>query len=499
MAKTETLYSWLGSADLNSCVTDNMEQPGPLAHGVLSGKYKKVRILSNWPEGREKGYIPWLLSLLKSKGIDYSRIDISLQIIKLKDPTDFTSIYEEVSAVLKRNRREESRTFHLSPGTPAMSSIWIILSSGEFPASLISTSIETGLRDVVIPFHIKADFIAQAFEGLDKEDRKKSFNDIIYSGKAMEAVIKNAGKIASFNVPVLIFGESGTGKELISHAIHKASGRKGRFITVNCGAIPRELVESEFFGYKTGAFTGAVKDHEGYLKQADGGTIFLDEIGELPLDSQVKLLRVLNDRKIRPVGGDKEIPLDIRIVAATNRNLQIEIGTGQFREDLFHRLSVGIIHMPPLRDKKEDLPLLIENFVREINRQFAEESLDEWEDRKLSPEAIEILCRHDWPGNVRELKNTLTRLIIWAEDREISKEEVLPSLLSLESPKESDEEIPFIPSGFSLKDHLDDIKKRWLLAARDQSHGNLSEAARLLGVENYQTLDNWFRKYGIRD
>lgn len=497
MEKTRTLYSWIGSTDIRCYTEGNTDQPGPLAQAVLSGRFERVRILSNWKPGDEGSYIPWLLKLLKNRGIAPEQIDIELQNIELNSPTDFTSLYRNLAPILGKNRKTEERTYHLSPGTPAMASLWIILSSGEFPAALIETSRESGLKDVELPFHIRADFISDALNRIDARDREKNFEDMLYRDRAMKEVLSRAIRIAGFNVPVIIFGESGTGKELVSRGIHKASGRRGKFIAVNCGAIPGELVESEFFGHREGSFTGAVKDHRGYLQQADGGTLFLDEIGELPLDSQVKLLRALNNSTIRPIGGDSDIAVDIRVIAATNRNLRREIEEGRFREDLFHRLAVGIINMPPLRERGDDLTLLINSFIEEINRQFAGEALGKWEMRRLSPRALEVLVSHDWPGNVRELKNTLKRLVIWAEKSVITGEEAEKSLL-LENKSPSDEGISVIRPGFDLNAHLDAIKKKWLIAAKEQSHGNITEAARLLGISNYQTLDNWYRKMGLK-
>ncbi|MBN2657264.1 MAG: sigma-54-dependent Fis family transcriptional regulator [Spirochaetales bacterium] len=497
MDKIETLYSWIGRTDINCYKEKDESAPGPLAQAVLSGRYSRVRILSNWPAGEEGSYIPWILGLMKKRNQNLKNLDIQLFNIELTGPTDFSSIYGNVSTVLKENRNEEKRTFHLSPGTPAMASIWIILSSGEFPADLIETSRESGLKEVSIPFKIKADFISNAFKRIDDADRDKYFDDLVHSCDAMKMLVHNAIRISRFSVPVLIFGESGTGKELISRGIHKASGRRGPFIAVNCGAIPAELVESEFFGYRKGAFTGADSDHDGFLKQADGGTLFLDEIGELPLSSQVKLLRALNNSRIRPVGDVKDRNVDIRVIAATNKDLGREIREGRFREDLFHRLAVGILDMPPLRQRGGDPALLIRSFLEELNGQFSKEIPGNWEDRTLSEEALKVLAAHSWPGNVRELKNTLMRLIIWAENPVITEEEALKSLLTNRK-EDAGEDFSHIPPGFDLIKVVDEYKVKWLKRAQEQSHNNTSRAARLLGIENYQTLENWYRKYGLK-
>lgn len=494
--KTETLYTWLGATDIRCYENQDAKHPGPVAQAVLSGRYKQIRILSNWPEGKEKDYLLWLEHLINGNGLKSKNIRIKLEYIQLSRPTDFVSIYENVAKILSKNRDTEDRTYHLSPGTPAMASIWIIISSGEFPAHLIESSLEDGLKDVFIPFNIKADFISKALSKMDSIDRKTCFDDIHSSCDQMAKVIGNASKIAPFDVPVLIFGESGTGKELISSAIHQASGRTGEFIAVNCGAIPAELLESEFFGHKKGSFSGADSDHAGYLQQADKGTLFLDEIGELPLPSQVKLLRSLNDHKIRRVGDTGDIEVDIRIIAATNRDLFDEVSKGAFRQDLFHRLAVGIIDLPPLRERGEDIHFLIDLFTDEINTLFKESTDEVWKKRTLSREAVDILSRQDWPGNIRELRNTLTRMILWAEKPLISAEEARLAIIR-KTNSSTIEQISTVPANFNLQNYLDDLTVQWLKAAMEQSHGNKSEAAKLLDFKNYQTLSNWLDKYGV--
>jgi len=208
------------------------------------------------------------------------------------------------------------------------------------------------------------------------------------------------------------------------------------------------------------------------------------------------LLRSLNDHKIRRVGDNKDIDVDIRIIAATNRDLFRDISEGLFREDLFHRLAVGILTLPPLRERGEDIPLLIKLFADEINQLFSTSTDEVWKDRNLSEEAVQILLRHDWPGNVRELKNTMTRMILWAETPVISSEETQLAIIR-KSSTSAGEKISSIPVNFNLQKHLDDLTVQWLKAAMDQSHGNKSEAAKILNFKNYQTLSNWLEKFGI--
>ena len=223
----------------------------------------------------------------------------------------------------------------------------------------------------------------------------------------MEHLREMIGKVAPTQASVLITGPNGSGKELVAQSIYQLSERSMMpFVEVNCAAIPSELIDSELFGHKKGSFTSAIKDHKGKFEQADGGTIFLDEIGDMSLPAQAKVLRVLQERKLTPVGGDKEITVDVRVIAATNKNLQEEIQKGNFREDLYHRLSVIVLKVPALDARKEDIPLLIGHFSERICAESGKPV------REFSPEAIKLLTERTWPGNIRELRNVVERLLI---------------------------------------------------------------------------------------
>ena len=238
--------------------------------------------------------------------------------------------------------------------------------------------------------------------------KKKIYGREMVGGSAPIAHLKEmVEKVAPTQASVLITGPNGSGKELVAQSIYQLSQRSMMpFVEVNCAAIPSELIDSELFGHKKGSFTSAIRDHKGKFEQADGGTIFLDEIGDMSLAAQAKVLRVLQERKLTPVGGDKEITVDVRIIAATNKNLQEEITKGNFREDLYHRLSVIVLRVPPLDERKDDIPLLIQHF----NEQICAESGKPV--REFSPEAIQVLQDRSWPGNIRELRNVVERLLI---------------------------------------------------------------------------------------
>lgn len=290
-------------------------------------------------------------------------------------------------------------------------------------------------------------------------------------------------------------GESGTGKELLAKAIHNTSLRQGKsFIAVNCGAIPRELIDSELFGHVKGAFTGALNNKVGYFEAANNGTLFLDEFGELPADAQVRLLRVLQSGELNKVGDSYSIKVDVRIIAATNRNLSAEINNGNFREDLFYRVAVGIITLPPLRERNGDIAFLADYLMAKINQEAT--SQPGYTNKKLSVKAKNLILNHPWPGNIRQLHSTLLRASIWADTEQITEIDLQEAML--ERPKKTmTDELPEIGSGIDLQAVLDSMKLNYINAALKQTTGNKKEATRLLGLPNYQTLSNWMEKLGI--
>ncbi len=309
------------------------------------------------------------------------------------------------------------------------------------------------------------------------------FHNIIGQSAKMQEVFNLIDMVAPTVANVIIYGESGTGKELIARAIHEHSPRKDKpFVTVNCTAIPENLLESELFGHEKGSFTGATSRREGKFKLADGGTIFLDEIGEMSLAMQPKLLRVLQERKFERVGGTEVIEVDVRLVAATNKNLEEAVKEGKFREDLFYRLDVVPIHLPPLRERKEDIPLLAEHFLEKYNR------LNSRQIRKISPEAMGLLVNYHWPGNIRELENTIERAVIIARGETILPE-YLPLSVQSSSRKKSENELEV---GMSLKEAEGLLIQKTL----EEVGGNKSQAAKVLGITR-QTLRNKMREYGL--
>lgn len=298
----------------------------------------------------------------------------------------------------------------------------------------------------------------------------------------MRKVITVARTVAKTDATVLITGETGTGKEVLSNVIVRSSRRADKpFIKVNCAAIPEELLESELFGYEEGAFTGAKKGgKKGAFEEAEGGTILLDEIGELPFQVQAKLLRVLQENEITRIGGQKTIPLDIRIIAATNRNLRHEIREGRFREDLYYRLNILPLEIPPFRERPEDIPFLAGHFLEEFNRKYGRETI-------MDPDVMRIFRGYSWPGNVRELRNLAERLVVLSVDGRITKEEVQRILEIRDDVPES--------KGQTLKEAVAQLEALMIRNALDE-YGSKNRAAAALGID-HSTLIRKCRKYQL--
>jgi transcriptional regulator with PAS, ATPase and Fis domain len=319
---------------------------------------------------------------------------------------------------------------------------------------------------------------------------KYSYANIVGRSRRMQELFHLLDKVTESDVPVLIEGESGTGKELVAKAIHFNGPRKDRaFVSENCAAIPETLLESELFGYMRGAFTGATADKKGLFEAANGGTLFLDEIGDMPSEMQKKLLRVLQEREVRPVGGKRAIPIDVRILAASNQNLRRLCTEGRFREDLFYRLNVISVELPPLRDRREDVPLLVERFVNDFAKENSTAPLE------VSEDAMAALTAYHWPGNVRELRNEVYRAAA------LSDKVIVPLILS-ESVRGRIAETPVVtglgekPLKEMVREVAEDLERKVIAAALQKSGGRKSQAARILGVSR-PTLDAKLEAYGI--
>jgi two-component system response regulator GlrR len=304
------------------------------------------------------------------------------------------------------------------------------------------------------------------------------FENIVARSAAMRRVLEEVARIAGTESTVFIHGDSGTGKELIAKSLHLASGRKDRpFVAINCAALPENLLESELFGHEKGSFTGAVRDTKGLFVQAHRGTIFLDEIGDMPLLTQAKLLRVLQERQFYPVGSQKAVEVDVRVIVATNKDIEEQVKQGLFREDLFYRIHVIPVHLPPLRERKEDIPLLAAHFITKFSRQMNKSV------KGLTPAAMQKLMLYDWPGNVRELENTIEYAMALTQDTSIKEDLILRTKAPSEGLK-------------PLREAREEFEKEYVMNIMKVSEGNVSKAAELAGKYRADFY-NLLKKYNL--
>jgi len=310
-------------------------------------------------------------------------------------------------------------------------------------------------------------------ENVDLKKQLHARNVIVGDSIPMKALRQQIGLMAPTNGRVLIYGESGTGKELVAHAIHAQSLRKDEtFVEVNCAAIPEELIESELFGHYKGSFPGAAADKEGKFQKANGGTLFLDEVGDMSLKTQSKVLRTLDEQRVTPLGGDETMTVDARIIASTNKDLDEEISKGNFREDLFYRLNVIPFFVPPLRDRKEDIPLFARYFLKDLAAIYGRRP------REITDDAIEALMRYSWPGNVRELRNVIERIVIMNPMTTRLDRKHLPPLVYRDGHRRA------VRGEFStLHEARDAYERDFILKKLDENHGNVTRAAEALGLE----------------
>ncbi len=320
-------------------------------------------------------------------------------------------------------------------------------------------------------------------------ESKYTFANIIGKSRKMQEVFGIVERVARTASTVLLYGESGTGKEVIARAIHFASPRAGkRFLSVNCGALPESLLESELFGHERGSFTGAIRDKKGLFQEADGGTLFLDEVGEMTPAMQVKLLRALQERRVRRVGGTREEEIDVRIIAATNRDLEQRIASGEFREDLYYRINVIPIDLPPLRQRREDVPYLVDHFIRKYCAELRIEP------KTISVDAMRLLETYDWPGNVRELENVIERTLALASGETITARD-LPSHLATR--RRERVEITELPDdGLDLEAFLEELRGRLMAQALERSGGVQTQAADLLRM-SFRSFRYYAKKAGL--
>jgi len=487
------LFTWLGKTDI-----DNMKLDKNAAVSSIATKstrhFDKVVILANAWEENWLEYQEWLKKKLAIAHRPFD--DVAVFGANIKSPIDYATITIEVHHWLTKLTNQENHiTINLTSGTPAMTAVSILIGKGIVNCKFMQAAPSNEIFETDIPVDFSATYKKSVTAQIASKTSltphvENSFKSFIANSAAMHRVIYKAQKLAFSDLSVLILGESGTGKELMANAIHHGSNRASKnFRAINCGALPENLVDSILFGHVKGAFTGAEKDHQGIFQQADGGTLFLDEVGELPLNVQVKLLRVLQQGEITKVGDDKTISIDVRIIAATHRDLMAMVETNQFREDLFYRLAVGVLKIPPLRSRKEDIEPLVDELLQQINLQASKHP--DFESKIISKDAKIFTKKHNWPGNIRELWNTLSRAVLWTDGKKIEEADIIDALISRPIMSKTTEINLATDDSFDLPEHIDNTKKSYIMAALKTCAGSKTKAAKMLNIKNHQTLSNW--------
>ena len=498
------LMSWLGNADLQAMAGALGSDLGPTATACNHARTQTLHMLCDWrssddrrseSQARENArrYAEWVTVKTKVERVEAHFFEIT-------DPTDIAAVIDAARSTVAGLPTLEDPAelyFAFSSGTSTMAAAWLLLASTVFDARLLKSSQLTGVTEFRLPFHLALDFSQKrgTIPGvrLTSLDRLLQDADIAMVGhsESMKSTLVRVHRYAPTDLPIFIAGPTGTGKELLANAVHGWSKRsKSKFHAINCAAIPSELAESELFGHVKGAFTGAVTDHDGALTAVGDGTLFLDEVTELPRPIQAKLLRVLQDGEYRRVGDTKSLRFRGRIVAATNQNPYELMNSGHLRPDLFYRLARLEVTTTALRERREDIDALIDHYLPKICRGLEVDS------RSLAPPARKLLLKHEWPGNVRELQRVLERAVIESDNTELGPDDIRPHL---ERPEMQTVGILDQAMGgdFKLDDVLDDVSAHYLRRALTEGQGSVSGAARLLGFQSHQRVANWCAKHGI--
>ncbi|MBA4417095.1 MAG: hypothetical protein C0392_04175 [Syntrophus sp. (in: bacteria)] len=459
------------------------ELPGPILSLVKAVSFNKTILIST---PNTQTHTAQTRDALNALSIETDVIDMPLG-----DPTDYIQILGGLrKSFINISHEHPGADFFISvaSGTPQMHACWLLLTaSGEIPARILHirpprfvtkekplvSEIDLTSKDFPI---VKANIFSDGEYEATSNDINLALREIGIVGDhpSMKKAVEISAILAPTDVPILVLGETGTGKELFAKLIHRLSDRAtGPFIPVNCAAIPKELVESILFGHKRGSFTGAVTDQAGKFDLANNGTLFLDELAELPVSIQSKFLRVLQDGMVEPLGHNKSHKVNVRIIAATNQKIKEAIKTGKFRQDLYYRLNIGEIHLPPLRERRTDIPKIALYVLEQINNSLKAP-------KRLSTDALKKLQTYSWPGNARDLGNLIERSM------RLSKKTVLePEDLLMTEPTDSEDIIPILPVpeiGFSLEKYISDTRRHLIKSALELAKGNQSEAARLLNI-----------------
>ena len=479
---------------------------GPVRSLIDKVHFNRIDLISNYPDDIGRMYTNWV-----------ARDGVYVHQVSITDPTSYAEVLPVSEEVFKEccqrcDREGWAFCIHLSPGTPTMHAISALLGKTKFPAKLYQTSAKGPVREETVPFEIDL-FVMESLRepdrllasaALSSPGEVEGFEGIKGESRALREAVSRARRVAIRDINVLLTGETGTGKEMFARAIHKACRRRDKpFVALNCAALPDSLFESEVFGYNKGAFTGATEDHPGAFEQADGGLLFLDEVGELSPESQAKLLRALQPEPdaeactciFRRLKSTQDTRVDVRVVAATRKNLLEDCAEGRFRDDLYYRLATVTVALPPLRERRKDIGLLTQTFVERINRQFAKDEPG-YEDKTVSAQAQRFLNRHTWPGNARELHHALVQAAAMCDGNVIGSRDIADVLAPAAAGTLSTAALFGRGEGFRLESRLDDIRRRFVEDALRDADGRNNRAAELLGISP-STMSKYCRKYGL--
>ena len=446
----------------------------------------------------EKSMCEFLEIMLKKEGYDVTSTTSGKKALELLDNNLYSMVFTDVKMPGVDGFEVLRKTKETSPDT-----VVLMITAYGSPEGAV-TAIKEGAYDYITkPFRVeevkltikksleRSDLIRENIRLRQEVEERYKFWNLIGKSPKMQRVYELVEKVSQTKANVLITGQSGTGKELVAKAIHYNSARKDRsFITLNCGAIPENLLESELFGHMKGSFTGAIANKRGLLEMAESGTLFMDEIGELTLPLQVKLLRVIQEREFKRVGGTEDIKVDVRIISASNQDLQQKVAQGVFREDLFYRLNVIQIKLPPLRERKEDITLLTNHFIRKYSAETGKEV------EGIAPEALELLLSYDFDGNVRELENIIERSITLETSPMITERHIRSYLNERMISRSMPPSLEIPEEGMDLNKVVEDLEKAFILKALENTGGVKKKAAELLGM-NFRAMRYKLAKYDL--
>ncbi|GKW53388.1 hypothetical protein NCCP2140_24410 [Pseudoalteromonas sp. NCCP-2140] len=496
-----TLYTWIGNTDIK-----NMQQDEHAAISTIALQnpkaFDRIFIFANDWENDWKPYEKWLGKRLREAGRPFDNVAIFKA--NIEGPTDYPTIIRETEKwVSKLSEESEELYINITSGTPAMSVASVLVGKGKHNTHFIQSNRDNTIENVDVPVDFGQAYVKSAAKSIADKAVKapsshKQFDNIIAQSQVMQSLISKAKRVAEseLELPALVLGETGTGKEVIANAIHAASPRSGKPLkTVNCGALPESLVDSILFGHVKGAFTGANEKHEGLFEQANGGTLFLDEVGELMPSVQVKLLRALQQGEITRVGDKKTISVDVRIIAATHRDLQQLVEQGEFREDLFYRLAVGLLHIPPLRERHEDIEPLVLELVDELNQ--AANKYPGYKSKNISEKGIKFIKSQPWHGNIRELWNTINRAFLWSDKEKITDVDIKNALIVRSPTTEESDVVLSLGQQVDIHNLVEKYKKKYVEAAMKAAGNNKTKAAKMIGLKSQQVITKWIEALGI--